>query len=99
MNQHTVAKDKKLSNSFKPFLWSYDFNSIDPKRNKKTIIVNVINYGNLSDWKKLVKQYGLKNVSNTLSIISATEIRPGARKLASLLFSIKHFNHASRSSH
>ncbi|HHE46051.1 MAG TPA: hypothetical protein ENL05_01760 [Candidatus Moranbacteria bacterium] len=40
----------------RPFLWSYDFNRLDLKKDKKVIIKNILDYGNkLSiDWLKQV---------------------------------------------
>ncbi len=87
---------QKLPSFFKPILWSYDFSKIDIKKNKKTIIVNGINYGDLKHWKWLIKNYGRENVRGELKKISATELRPGARKLAGIIFSIKNFNYAHR---
>ncbi|MFH1677918.1 MAG: hypothetical protein ABH888_03850 [Patescibacteria group bacterium] len=86
----------KLPSYFKPILWSYDFSKIMPVKNKKTIIVNSINYGNLKHWKWLIKFYGKNNIKKILTSIPATEIKPRSRRLASLIFSIKKFNYASR---
>ncbi|MFH1187456.1 MAG: hypothetical protein V1688_01185 [bacterium] len=88
--------NKKLPKSFKPILWSYDFSKIDSIKNKKTIIVNTINYGDLKHWKWLAKYYGIKEVQNELKEISASEFRPPALKLASILFSVNTFNYAPR---
>lgn len=88
--------DKGLPIFFKPILWSYNFSKIDSARNKKTIIVNTINYGDLKHWKWLAKYYGIKEVQNELKEISASEFRPPALKLASILFSVNTFNYAPR---
>ena len=84
---------------FKPILWSYDFEKIDPDRNKKTIVVQAINYGDLKHWRWLAKTYGGNAVADILSKVPATEIKPRARRLASVLFSITNFNYAPRGSH
>lgn len=88
--------NKKLPIFFKPILWSYDFSKIDSAKNKKTIIVNTINYGDLKHWKWISKYYGKEEVQNELKKISASEIRPRALKLASILFSVNNFNYAPR---
>lgn len=100
MNFFNIFKQRKntLPSYFKNVLWSYDFDSIDPARDKKTIIVNSINYGDLRHWRWLVKFYGKKAVVDVLKTIPATEIRQGARNLASALFSINKFNYEPRSS-
>lgn len=87
----------KLPQSFRSLLWSYDFSEIDSEKDKKIIIVNAINYGDLEHWRWLVRQYGKETVKNTLENIPATEIRPRALKLAVLIFSLRRLNHAPRS--
>jgi hypothetical protein len=38
---------------FRPILWSYDFDRIDPVKHRKTLIVQAINYGSLAHWRWL----------------------------------------------
>lgn len=87
----------KLPQKFKPLLWSYNFYQIDPEKNKRTIIVSTIDYGDLTHWKWIIKKYGKENVARILSNVPASELRPGARKLASLIFGIKSFRYEKRS--
>jgi len=89
----------QLPNFFQPLLWSYDFSRIDSEQDKKAIIVNTINYGDLGHWQRIRDHYGRDVVTKILSEIPASEIRPRARKLAALLFSIESFNYAPRSAH
>ncbi len=77
-------------------MWSYNFSAINIEKDKKTIIVNAINYGDLRHWKWIKEAYGQKEVQKILSDISVTELRPRVLKLASLIFSIKNFNYAPR---
>ncbi len=86
----------KLPSFFKPILWSYDFNSINLEKNKKAIIINSINYGDLKHWRWIVKHYGKKEVKKILTTIPFTEIRPRVVPLVSLLFSIDEFNYIPR---
>jgi hypothetical protein len=72
----------------KPLLWSYNFSKIDLNNDRKLIIISVINYGSLKEWRWLKEQYGKEEIKNTLKAIQATEIKPRARRLASLLFNI-----------
>ena len=90
-------ENEKLPDFFKPLLWSYDFNKIDPQKNKKTIIINSINLGDLRHWKWLISAYGKEEVRSLLEKIPISEIRPRVRKLVSLIFSINKFNYAPRS--
>ncbi len=89
-------KLNKLPSFFKPILWSYLFNSIDLQKDKKTIIINSINYGDLKHWRWIVKYYGKKEVKKVLMTIPFTEIRPRIIPLVSLLFSINKYNYAPR---
>jgi hypothetical protein len=91
--------DTALPESLRPLLWSYDFTKIDPVKHRKTIIVQAINYGTLMDWRWLCSRYGRATVRDVLSSISATEIRPHARRLAGLLFGVDRFHYAPRGTH
>jgi hypothetical protein len=88
--------DEKLPDYFKPILWSYDLDRLNLEKSKKTVIVNVINYGDLKHWSWLKENYGEEVVRKVLARIRASEIRPGARRLASIIFDISRFNYAPR---
>lgn len=100
-NRKVKEKDKtgrKLPEFFRPLFWSYDFNSLDLEKNKKTIIIAAINYGDLGHWRWVKDYYGKTAVAGILSGISASELKPRAGRLAEILFQIK-LNYASRSAH
>lgn len=86
----------KLPDFFKPLFWSYNFVEINPQKNKKLIVVNTINYGDLNHWRWLVQTYGKNGVREILENIPASEVRARARRLAALLFDVKSFNYAPR---
>jgi hypothetical protein len=88
-----------LPEFFRPLLWSYNFDRLDPAANRKVIIVQAINYGTLWHWRWLAQRYGTDAVRETLSSIPVTEIRPRARRLAALLFDVDRFNYAPRGTH
>lgn len=88
-----------LPEDLRPLLWSYEFEKIDPVKNKKTIVLQAINYGTMAQWSWLLQTYGHDGVREVLSTVPATSIRPQARRLAALVFGIEHFNHASRGAH
>ena len=88
--------NEKLPKYFEPILWSYDLGRLNLEKNKKTVIVNAINYGNLKHWAWLKRNYGEKTIRKVLIGAKASEIRPGARRLASIIFGISKFNYAPR---
>ena len=96
LNTFKVSKNV-LPEYFKTVLWSHDFNAIDPIKDKKTIIINAINYGDLRHWKWLNEFYGKNIVAEVLKKSPRTEIRPRVRNLVSILFSINNFNYEPRS--
>ena len=86
----------KLPKDFKSLLWGYKFNLIDTEEDKRIIIVNTINYGDLSQWKWLVKTYGKKRLREMIRSIPESEFRKHVLKLIKLLFKINDFQYASR---
>ncbi len=86
----------KLPSFFKSLFWSYKFSSIDPEENKRTVIVNTINYGNWKHWKWLAEYYGKKRLRESIENIPVSEFRTGSLQLISLLLNIKKMKYASR---
>ncbi len=86
-----------LPESFKSILWSYKFEECDPTKMKKTIIVQALLYGNLSQLAWIREFYGDEEIKHVLSIIPATEIRPKTRNLIEILFDFSNWNYAQRS--
>ena len=86
-----------LPEIFKPVLWSYRFKDVNPKDNKRAIIVNSINYGDLPHWRWLFQHYGKEDLRRTIQNIPFSEFRPGAIKLMGLLLKLTKLNYASRS--
>lgn len=89
-------RHEKTFERFAPFLWSYDMGRIDPLLHKKTVIVQVINYGDLRDWRALAEFYGETALGEVLTRMPATELRPRVRRLVELLFHIPQLNYAPR---
>ena len=92
-------KQEQLPEFFKPLLWSYDMEAVDPVKHKRAIIVNTINYGDLKHWRWLVDFYGGKNMQDFLSELPQTELRKRVQPLVKRLFSLRDFSHAQRSTH
>lgn len=91
-----LEKEKTLPLFFKPILWSYNFSAINPEEHRETIIINAVNYGDLEHWRWITRFYGKNVVTDVLSKIPVGELRPAARRLASIIFSIKDWNNAPR---
>ena len=90
------TKKNYLPKFLKPLFWSYNFSDIDPQEEKKTVIVQIINYGDLDQWKWIINYYGKNTIKKTLKEVPASEIKPRTRRLLSLIFNLKRFNYALR---
>jgi len=86
----------KLPEIFRDVLWSYEFTSVDSERDKRRIVINTINYGAWKHWLWIAHEYGKTTIAETIEGAPATEFRPGALKLACILFGAKKPIHASR---
>lgn len=71
---------------FKPILWSYDFEKLDSQKDQREIILQTINYGNLVHWSWILKNYGKTTVQRIIEQGQKTKLRPGARRLAEIIF-------------
>jgi len=58
--------EQTIPEFIKPYLWSYNFNFLDPQKYQLRIITNVLNYGNrkATDW--LLSEYGEKEIKKVL---------------------------------
>jgi Family of unknown function (DUF6922) len=99
MNLRDNSQKTRLPGNLRPLFWSYRFEELEPEKDEKTIIIQLINYGSLTHWRWLVRQYGTAEVTKVLRSIPATEIKPRTRVLASILFSIPTWRHAYRGAH
>jgi hypothetical protein len=86
-----------LPQTFRPLLWSYDFERVDPLRHKKTIVVQTLNYGTLAQWRWLIQTYGREGIREILARISASE--EAARAAPRLLGGVDHLDYAPRGTH
>ena len=99
--KHHTRHPRKLPEIFRPLLWSYQFDQMDPDAHRKEIIVNTINYGDLKHWRWLTGHYGRAGVRRVLTSVPVTEIRPHVQKLVGMYFGIadEAFRHAPRGPH
>lgn len=86
----------KLPLFFKPLMWSYRFDSVDPDRLQERIVVNTINYGNWKHWQWIANYYGKDKVRKIIESLAASEFRPNVLLLSSLIFGIKKMQYATR---
>jgi hypothetical protein len=95
------ANKHGLPEIFRPLLWSYRFEDIDPVAHEQEVMINTINYGDLEHWRWLINRYGVLEVKRVLTTIPVTEIRRHVRRLVSILFGISEheFNHTPRGAH
>ena len=74
-----TTHDVHLPERFRPLFWSYRFEDLDPEKNEKTVIVQLMNYGTLAHWRWLAGAYGAAEIRRVLESIPATEINPRTR--------------------
>lgn len=55
--------------SVRAALWSYNIDSLDLEKNKKSIVFQILNYGNEEAIKWLFKQYSFRAVTQTAQSI------------------------------
>ena len=65
--------------------WDMDRDAFDPEKHARTIIVRVLNYGTLRDWRWLERQYGRDAIHAAVEAGGRSGIRERSRRLASLL--------------
>ena len=82
---------------FQKFYWWGDASKMNAERDKRTIIVQLINHGGWAHWKWLVETYQKEELKKIIRETPASEFRSGALKLISLLLGIKQMKYASRS--
>jgi hypothetical protein len=83
-----------LPEMFRPLLWSYRFEELDPEKHRDEIIVQTINHGNLDHWRWIIDRYGKATIRKVLEGRLGTEFYPEFRNLARVIFSVNDFRHA-----
>lgn len=84
-----TAAAKKLPSFFKPILWSCDYRALDLQKCKHEIAINSLNYGDLAHWRWIAQNYGKSEISEEIRSSKPDELRPGARRLAEIIFGSK----------
>lgn len=52
----------EIPNISKSLFWDTDFSQIDWDKNQRAVIERVVDMGNLSDWRELVRYYGYEKI-------------------------------------
>lgn len=94
-----VANKHGLPEMFRPLLWSYRFEDIDPDVHFHELVVNTINYGTLQHWRWLQEHYGRERLQEILKDCLETELNRESKNLAKVLFNIRYFRHARGSAY
>lgn len=89
--------DSRLPEHLRPIFWSWDFDKIDAEKDKRIVIVQILNYGEIRDWRWLVDRYGKAGLEEAIAEIPASEFFPRTIELFKLLFGIEKMKYASRS--
>ncbi|MDP2951430.1 MAG: hypothetical protein Q8N55_03535 [bacterium] len=96
MPQVKKQKKLKLPDDFKPLMWSYKFDAIDPIKDKERIIINTINYGLWSQWKWLKNFYGKERLKRIIMEIPASEFIGQSLDLILLVLGIQKMKYETR---
>jgi len=88
-----------LPSDLRRVFWSYDVSKLDAENDRRLIVVGTINYGGWQHWIWLIDHYGKETVREIIESVPTTEFRPGALRLASLIFSVRKQLYASRSAY
>ena len=86
MKGHQKVSQDALPEYFRSVLWAHDFTRMNPEKDRQTIIVQAVNYGDLRHWRWIAKRYGKRVVASVLADTRADSVRSRVRSLASLLF-------------
>ena len=72
-----------------PFLWSYDIAKMDIQRNRKRIILNILNLGDVKAVKWLFKMYKKEEIKKVIENSSLGEWNKKSLNFWKLFFSIQ----------
>ena len=73
----------------RPFLWSYNTNKLDIKKDKKRIITNILNFGSEKATNWLFKKYSKKEIKNVISNPMPGEWNKKSLNYWAIIFNIK----------
>ena len=88
------ARHNNIPESLRPLLWGLKWDALDIEEDKSDIIINVVNGGQISDWKWLMSTYGNEVIKGVMEKRLATELYPESRNLAKIFFGVNSYLHA-----
>ena len=89
-------KEASVPDFFRPILWSVDFALVNVEKDKQTLIVQALNYGDLRHLRWIKETYGVGQIAKVLNSVPESEVKPHMGRLAELLFHIQLHQHALR---
>ncbi len=81
--------NKKISEKFKPFLWSFDIEKMDPDRDKNRIIINVLNLGSKEATDELFREYDIEIIKELVRNPKPGEWNKKSLNYWSIIFDLK----------
>lgn len=86
----------KIPQKIKRLFWSYNIDELDVMKDKKIIVKQILNYGNLDDLRWASKIYK-EELSSIIKEIPENEIKLRTRRLIKFLFNVKLSKNTQRS--
>lgn len=78
--------NSEMPERMRSLFWWIHFDKINPEEEAGLVVSQVINYGDLEDWKWIKNRYGRDRIVRILCIYPITQFRPSVLKLASAIF-------------
>ncbi|MBI4599656.1 hypothetical protein HY732_01920 [Candidatus Uhrbacteria bacterium] len=94
-----TAQKQRLPESFRPMFWSYPFRDLNKDEDASLIIKQILSYGDLFQWKWMMRQYGTRKIKGILSRTPKTAVRPSLVELSKTVFNVTSMPHARRVPH
>lgn len=77
--------------------WSYRFRDLDQRKDASLVVKQILMYGDLPQWRWMMKQYGVRTIRSVLAKTYQTELRPSLVELCKTVFNVTP--HARRVPH
>lgn len=82
---------------FRPLLWSYDFDRVDPEKMKKTVVFQVLKYGSMAQWNWVRNKFGELAIRKILKDAPQGQFDEKNKNLISLYFNFNDWKTTQRS--
>ena len=64
-----MEKKQRINDLSKHLFWDVDRSKLDFKKNKKSIIQRVLDYGLINDWRIIYDYYGINEIAETATTL------------------------------